>query len=315
MRFDQPVLSPFARELVRIERHRCPDLHREFAPVGDRLHRDDLVRVHHSCTLHRRQSQRTATHHYDVIARLDARQILTSGQARAAGVGEHRQLRSRKVSEHRTGVFLGHHHQFADAAQGGHGLHRRSVGAIGNRMDVGSAQELAMIAASAQALVTDAALRGPRHDHPVADLGAFHLRADFDDAPHAAVVHDRRLPVVAVAQCERRDRIARHGGFGLDQDFARTDRTEGQLLDRDAGPIADQCLEAAARVRRTGYLGLRLGRSDLCGDSRGGGSLEPVASTGRAGCWGLFGRGRGWRFLGLGGLRHGKTCPVGYPMR
>jgi hypothetical protein len=127
-------------------------------------------------------------------------------------------------------------------------------------VDVDAGEPLAMVRASLEALVALPALRRSGHDDPVAGLDTFDHRPDFLHDSHPRVIHDRRPRVVVGSQRERRDRIAGHRGLAPDDDLARPNGKQPQLLDRNAVPIANERakgLPGGAGALRPGARNLR----------------------------------------------------------
>ncbi len=103
-----------------------------------------------------------------------------------------------------------------------------------------------MIGAALQALIALAALWRAGDDHAVARLHALHHRPHFLHHAHAGVIQDGGVRVVVGAQRVGRDRIACNRGFSADQNLARLDRQQLQLLYRNACAVSHPCPEFSA---------------------------------------------------------------------
>ena len=92
------------------------------------------------------------------------------------------------------------------------GIDRRAVAEISDRHEIASevtAEQLAHVRASAQAVIARAALRGPRHADSIADLDSPHLRTDrFNDAHTAMTLDERHIVRVGSGQAGVAQRVA-----------------------------------------------------------------------------------------------------------
>src|SRR6185503_8653317 len=91
---------------VGIERHRRAKLHREVAPILDRIHDDHLAGAGDARGLHGTESHRARAEDDDVRAGLEAHVRVTCGEARCELIAEECQLRGRQVGEERDAVLL-----------------------------------------------------------------------------------------------------------------------------------------------------------------------------------------------------------------
>ena len=124
----------------------------------------------------------------------------------------------------------------------------------------GGIQELAPVGPSVQALVAHSALRRAGNHHAVADLDALHQRPDGFHHAHAGMIGDRRLLDRSRRQRPADDGVANRRRLRANQDFARLDREQLELLDRRARAVPDKSLELAPG------LGARELRGSLSGD-------------------------------------------------
>ena len=132
-------------------------------------------------------------------------------------------------------------------------IDRRAVAEISDRHEIASevtAEQLAHVRASAQAVIARAALRGPRHADSIADLDSSHLRTDrFNDAHTAMTLDERHIVRVGSGQAGVRGsgrtccgrsrlnaqngadvRVAQVAGLGTDDDLPTSDRAQAEVL-------------------------------------------------------------------------------------
>ena len=145
-------------------------------------------------------------------------------------------------------------HHLGEPADVRVGVDRRAVAHVGHRHQIVralAAEELAHVAAAAQALVAGAALRRARHAHAVAHLHAPHLGAHGLDDADAAVALDERHRVEA-AEAAARGRRCRSGrGPGLRCRGGRRS-ARARAEDRAAGRARRRCSSSRGSSPRCG---------------------------------------------------------------
>ena len=235
-----------------IERRRRPHLHRELAPVPDRVHHDDLAGAHDTPGLHSAEADRPCAKDDDIRARLKLHVGMASGETGRQLIAEERQLRRRQIGEDRYAVFLERRHDLAHAADAGLRINRCAVEELRKRREgfdarcIGEERELTVIGAPMQALVALTALRGARDDDAIADLHALDHRADGLDDPESAVVRDLGASDGVGRERAANDRVAGGDCRGSDDDLARIDRQQAHLLDVERVAVPDESAEGAA---------------------------------------------------------------------
>ena len=189
--------------------------------------------------------------------------VVAPSPATLDAAAHHAEIRSGRFREHRHDPLFERDHELGQPADVRVRIDRRAITHVGHRHEIVgtlTAEELAHVRASAQALIAGAALRCAGDADAIAHLHAAHLWPDgFDDANAAVALNERhRAQASAEVRSETEHRagirITEIGGLGADDDLASANRPQRQILKRRAA--------AAAAARDPSA-------KPACGDNRG----------------------------------------------
>jgi hypothetical protein len=204
---------------------------------------DEAPEMRAPCTALRPSGPQPTTATVDPGRRMPVPCEVVGAQARHRhAAADHAEIRGRRLGEDRDDPLLEGHHQFGEPADVRVGVDRSAVAQVGHRHQIVgplAAEELAHVAAAAQALVAGAALRVPGHATRMP-----HLRAATSGPQRPSNQRRRRRALESTPSRARLPKAAVHRGRA--PSTAPVDSSS-----RDWSPRCSPALPARDRTQRT----------------------------------------------------------------